>query len=137
MQDMQISGETITCKIINRFLSGDHVVKNKLLQNLLSKYSVKPSDIGIEMEGLGVAEALEIAEIINDRVDKGTVSKEVPVPEYVIVKGISDLAGHDKNKPCGIQYFGETIQDVGEDQRQQMCTIMAATLVLRAIVHYS
>ena len=136
MEDMQIPDKQVTYKEIDRFISGDYVVKSKQAAEALSGFSVNPSDIGIEMEGLGVAEAVKIAEMINDRLIKDTDSK-VPVPEYVIVKGISDLAGHDKNEPCDIHYFGEKKLNVGEDQRQQMCTIMAATLVLRAIVHYS
>ena len=112
-------------------------MKDKNAAATLSKFSANPPGIGIEMEGLGVAEALDIAKMINGRVIKGTGSKEVPVPEYVIVKGISDLAGHDKNELCDIQYFGEKKPNVEVNQRQQMCTIMASTMVLRGIVQYS
>ena len=122
---------------IDRFLSGDHVVKDKNAAATLSKFSANPPGIGIEMEGLGVAEALDIAKMINDRVFKDTGSKEVPVPEYVIVKGISDLAEHDKNEPFDIHYFSDKILNVEEDQRQHVCTIMASTMVLRGSVQCS
>ena len=120
-------------KAIDRFLSGDHVVKSEEAAEKLSQFGVDPTNVAIEMEGLGVAEALEVAEMVNRKVIQDT-SIEIPLPEYVIVKGISDLAGRDKKKPCNIQFFGEEKENIEEDRRQQMCTIMAATLVLRAIV---
>ena len=60
---------------IDRFLSGDHVVKDKNAAATLSEFSVNPPGIGIEMEGLGVAEALDIVKMINGRVIKGTGSR--------------------------------------------------------------
>ena len=123
-------------KAIDKILSGDHVVKSKDAADKLSQYLADKSIAAFEMEGLGVAEALEVAKMINEKVTQGADHK-IPMPEYVIVKGISDLVGHDKNLPCNIQFFGEEKKDVEEVRRQQMCTIMAATLVLRAIVHYA
>ena len=102
----------------------------------MSQFSVDPTNVAIEMEGLGVAEALEIAEMFNERVIQDAGIK-IPLPEYVIVKGISDLADRDKNSPCNSQFFDEEKDIEEEDHRQQMCTIMAATLVLRAIVHFT
>ena len=136
LEDTTVPEKRVSCKGIDRFLSGDHVVKSKPAAKHLSQYSVDPPNVAIEMEGLGVAEAVKIAETFNDWVFRDAGIK-IPLPEYVIVKGISDLAGHDKNKPCDIKFFGKTKENVDEDERQQMCTIMAATLVLRAIVHYT
>ena len=135
-EEMLFPSKKVLCKEIDRFLSGDHVVKSQSAAKDMSQFSVDPPNIAIEMEGLGVAEALKIAEMVNDRVIQDAGIK-IPLPEYIIVKGISDLAGHDKNEPCDILFFGEPKENVGEDERQQMCTIMAATLVLRAIVHYT
>ena len=136
LADITFPQKKVLCKEIDRFLSGDHVVKSEEAAVKLSQFGVDPTNVGIEMEGLGVAEALDIAEMINKMVIPGAGTK-IPLPEYVIVKGISDLAGHDKNLPCNIQFFGEEKEGVEEDHRQQMCTIMAATLVLRAIVHFT
>ena len=135
-EDEEPHTKKISYKEIDRFLSGDHVVKSEEAAAVLSQYSVCPSNAAIEMEGLGVAEALEIAKLFNEWVIQDA-DRKIPMPEYVIVKGISDLAGHDKNLPCNIQFFGEEKRDVQENHRQQMCTIMAATLVLRAIVAYA
>ena len=134
--DNPLRQKKVPHKAIDRFLSGDHVVKSEEAAEKLSQFGVDPTNVAIEMEGLGVAEALEIAEMFNERAIQGAGIK-IPLPEYVIVKGISDLAGHDKNLPCNIQFFGEEKKDVEEVRRQQMCTIMAATLVLRAIVAYA
>ena len=136
LEDTNSSMHPVSCDNIDRFLSGDHVVESKSAAEHLSQFSVDPPNVAIEMEGLGVAEALDIAKMFNDQVFRNADIK-IPLPEYVIVKGKSDLAGHDKNEPCDIKFFGETKENVGEDERQQMCTIMAATLVLRAIVHYT
>ena len=136
LEDTTFPEKQVSCKGIDRFLSGDHVVKSRPTAEHLSQFSVDPPNVAIEMEGLGVAEALDIAKMFNDQVFRNADIK-IPLPEYVIVKGKSDLAGHDKNEPCDIKFFGETKENVGEDERQQMCTIMAATLVLRAIVHYT
>ena len=123
-------------KEIDRFLSGDHVVKSEKAAAVLSRYSVHPSNTVIEMEGLGVAEPLDIAKVFNEWVIQNADHK-IAMPEYVIVKAISDHAGCDKKLPCKIQLLGEEKEDIEEDLRQQMCTIMAATLVLRAIVAYT
>ena len=135
-EDEEHHTKKITYNPIDRFLSGDHVVKSEEAAAVLSRYPVDPSNAVFEMEGLGVAEALDIAKVFNESVIQNADHK-IPLPEYVIVKGISDLARHDKNSRCNIQFFGEEKEDVEEDHRQQMCTIMAATLVLRAIVAYS
>lgn len=125
----------IPCQAIDRFVSGDYVVKDKTIAEVLASYSVD-EEVGIEMEGLGVAEAVEIAKMINKDVIKGTDGRELALPEYVIVKGVSDIAGEGKKEPCDMHFFDQMEEAVVEDKRQQMCTIMAATLVLRAIVHY-
>ena len=134
--DMTFPQKKVPHKAIDRFLSGDYVVKSEEAGEELSHFDVNPTDGAIEMEGLGVAEALQIAEIVNDQVISGA-KRKIPLPEYVIVKGISDLVSPDKKEPCKIRFFDEEKEDIEEDHRQQMCTIMAATLVLRAIVHFT
>ena len=136
VENVTFPQKKVPYKTIDRFLSGDHVVKSEDAAKKLSQFGVDPTNVAIEMEGLGVAEALEIAEMVNGKVIQDA-SIKIPLPEYVIVKGISDLAGRDKKEACDIQFFGEEKKDVIEDHRQQMCTIMAATLVLRAIVHFT
>ena len=48
-----------------------------------------------------MAEALEVAKMINERVTQGA-DRKIPMPEYVIVKGISDLVAHYKNLPYSV-----------------------------------
>lgn len=126
----------VVYRSVDRFLSGDYVVKDEHIAEILSQRVPDPSTVGFEMEGLGVAEAVRIAKSINSKMPLLADTK-LPLPEYVIVKGVSDRVGQDKNKPCNIQFFGQLVENIGEDERQQMSTMMAATLVLRAIVHYA
>ena len=120
-------------KDIGQFLSGDYVVKNEDVADYLSWLSPNPS-AGFEMEGLGVAEAVEIAKSINTKMPSDT---KLPLPEFVIVKGVSDPASKEKKDKFPMKYFDEELSDVEEDERQQRCTIMAAAHVLRTIVHFS
>ena len=106
-EDTNSPKHPVSCNKIDRFLSGDHVVKSSRTANDLSQHSVDPQNVAIEMEGLGVAEAVKIAETFNDWVFRDAGIK-IPLPEYVIIKGISDLAEHDKNMACDIKFFGET-----------------------------
>ena len=134
-EEMERHKKEVPFKGIDRFLSGDYVVKSEETAEVLWKHLADKSIAAIEMEGLGVAEALEVAKLINVKVIQD--EHKIPMPEYVIVKGISDLAGSGKNSKCDIKFFGKTMKNIEEDPRQQMCTIMAATLVLRAIVAYA
>ena len=139
IQQMQQIGDhtrRIVSRSVDRFLSGDYVVKDERIAEILSQRVPDPSTVGFEMEGLGVAEAVTIAKSINSKMPLFAGTK-LPLPEYVIVKSVSDHVGQDKNKPCRIQFFGQLEENIGEDERQQKSTIMAATLVLRAIVHYA
>ena len=135
-EEMECHKKEVPYKRIDRFLSGDYVVKSEETAVVLRTYLADKSIAAIEMEGLGVAEALEVAKLINVNVIPDE-ERKIPMPEYVIVKGISDLAGNDKNSNCDIKFFGKAMKNIKEDHRQQMCTIMAATLVLRAIVAYA
>ena len=80
--------------------------------------------VGFEMEGFGVATAIDLHPI------KQTQPKK---PKVVLLKGVSDDASPDKNNSASIVFFSEKMDDVDEDTRQQMCTIMSLTVALRAI----
>ena len=76
--------------------------------------------VGFEMEGFGV-----VTEVVKQ--------KQPKKPKVVLLKGVSDDASPDKNKSASIMFFSEKMDDVDEDTRQQMCTIMSLTVALRAI----
>ena len=133
VQQMGDHARRVVLHYANPILSGDYVVKCQNAAGELSQLVPNSSTVGIEMESVGVAEAVETAKLINAQMPLPP-NVTVPLPEFVIVKGVSDLPGITKNDPCDIQFFDQLKENVGEDERQQMCTIMAATLVLRAIV---
>ena len=108
------------------FFSGDFVIKDEdfsqELHDLLQGYQ----KVGFEMEGIGAVTAVDL------------YKKILPAqlsPDVVLVKGVSDNAGDDKNKDAPIRFFSQPPKEnVDEDTRQQMCTIMSLTAVLRTIV---
>ena len=108
-----------------QFLSDDLVIKTRYVARLLhEKIAPTGSAVGIEMEGTGVFSAINACK---------TWSK-VKSPTVILVKGVSDNAGPDKNTPKDIVFFSDTKGSVDDDCRQRMCTIMSLTLVLRAII---
>ena len=51
-----------------------------------------------------------------------------------VVKGISDYAGSDKNKPAKSVVFGkETAEEIDDKARQEIATLHAITLVTRCV----
>ena len=57
-----------------------------------------------------------------------------PTTEVAVVKGISDYAGSDKNKPAKSVVFGkETAKEIDDDARQDIATFHATTLVTRCV----
>ena len=81
--------------------------------------------IGIEMEGIGIATAIKIMK---------KLSNDEEVPEFIVVKGISDNAdGAAKGAPARMTFFETTYENVYPDDRQVMAALMSLTLVTRAI----
>lgn len=75
------------------------------------------------MEGVGVATAIKVAETLDFR----------NVPEFLIVKGISDNADGNKGATAPMLFFGTKYDAVHPDDRQVMATLQSVTLVARAI----
>ena len=60
------------------------------------------------------------------------------VPEFVVVKGLSDNAdGSGKSAPAPMTFFETRYEDVYPDDRQVMATLQSVTLVARAIHKHS
>ena len=56
------------------------------------------------------------------------------VPEFLVVKGISDNAdGFAKGAPAPMTFFETPYENVYPDDRQVMAALMSVTLVTRAI----
>ena len=107
------------------FYSGDFVIKDTDVAKDLSQQLRNQEVVGFEMEGIGVKKAIG---------DGGELMKDFPKPKIVLVKGVSDQAGSDKKDPKDTLFFSKMIQAVPEAARQQMCTIMSLTLILRPII---
>lgn len=75
------------------------------------------------MEGVGVATAIKVAETL------GFAS----VPEFLIVKGISDRADGNKAAKAAMHFLGEKYDSVYPDDRQVMAALQSVTLVARAV----
>ena len=107
------------------FLSGDFVMKSEDAAGE-ERQRLGEKRVGFEMEGVGVKTAV--------RLYHETLKRESPkIPKVVLLKGVSDHAGAKKNNNASITFFSEKVDDVNEDARQQMCTIMSLTVALRAI----
>ena len=104
------------------FLSGDFVMKSEEAAKE-ERQRLGEKRIGFEMEGVGVEIAVKLYETL----------KQHKIPKVVLLKGVSDHAGAQKNNNASITFFSEKVDDVDEDTRQQMCTIMSLTVALRAI----
>ena len=60
------------------------------------------------------------------------------VPEFVVVKGLSDNAnGSAKGAPAPMTFFETRYEDVYPDDRQVMATLQSVTLVARAMHKHS
>ena len=102
MEQMSHHARKVVFQSVDRFLSGDYVVKCEHVARVLSELVPDRSNVGIEMEGVGVAEAIRFAKLINTEMPLPLGVDKLPLPEFVIVKGVSDPAGIDKNEPCNI-----------------------------------
>ena len=122
----RLSDKTYTIEALEKvpMCSGDFVIKNN---DIASQLLGSNSMIGLEMEGLGVISAVDVCDEF--------FPSEKEQPDVVLVKGVSDTADGDKNKPKTCLYFSEKVPDVDETTRQHMCTVMSLTLVLRAIIN--
>ena len=99
------------------YLSGSLVIKNELF---LDKYRYPLDIAGVEMEVLGVIQAVEA---INDKDDQ---------PAIVLAKGISDYTV-DKNKDAICKFFGTQTGLIDDDSRQKVATLQSIALVMRCI----
>ena len=112
--------------------SGDFVIKDEKAAEQLRGNRRR---VGFEMEGFGVIHALNVFKEFFSTWNPPEQSSSVAIdPDVVLVKGVSDNAGEDKNAPKDTIFFSETVRDVDEKTRQHMCTVMSLTLVLRAII---
>lgn len=127
---LPMSNKTYTIEALEHIdmCSGDFVIKN---DDIARQLCGDRNKIGFEMEGLGVISAIDVCN------EFFSFEKEQPkfeIPDVIIVKGVSDTAGGDKNKPKTCRYFSEKVAMVDEKTRQHMCTVMSLTLVLRALI---
>ena len=56
--------------------------------------------------------------------------------DFLIVKGVSDHAGPDKNMLQPTWYHGKETKPVDEEKRQEMATLQSTALVCRAIAKH-
>ena len=83
------------------------------------------------MEGVGMATAIEIMQ----NLEFYQATKDIP--EFIVVKGLSDNAdGSAKGAPAPMTFFETRYEDVYPDDRQVMATLQSVTLVARAIHKY-
>lgn len=75
------------------------------------------------MEGVGVATAIKVAETLGFGL----------VPEFLIVKGISDNADGNKGACAPMLFFAKTYGAVYPDDRQVMAALQSVTLAARAV----
>ena len=75
------------------------------------------------MEGVGVAQAIKGA----------AIQPSENVPEFLIVKGISDNADGNKGAPAPMLFFDKKYDAVYPDDRQVMAALQSVTLAVRAI----
>lgn len=76
------------------------------------------------MEGVGIATAIKVMKKLGNE-----------VPEFIVVKGISDDAdGSAKGAPAPMNFFETRYENVYPDDRQVMAALMSVTLVTRAIM---
>ena len=111
-------------------LSGDWVMKNKeIAGNLRGKQKL----VGIEMEGSGIAKVLDA---VNRPRSRYKLPGGMRQSDFLIVKGVSDHAGPDKNTPQPTRYHGNETTPVDDEKRQVMATLQSTALVCRAIAKH-
>ena len=108
------------------FYSGDFVIKDQDFAADLHEHLQHHKMVGYEMEGIGAMAAVDLYK---------NFTKTGLDPHIVLVKGVSDNAGSDKNEKAPMRFFSqfESFPEVDEDTRQQMCTMLSLTLVIRVI----
>ena len=104
-------------------LSGGWVIKD---EKAAKKLRGNRKLVGIEMEGWGIAHSLHQK---NECDLPGTLTKK----DFLIVKGVSDHAGSDKNTPQSTLFLGKQTGPVDDDKRQEIATLQSTALVCRAI----
>ena len=111
-------------------LSGDWVMKKK---EIADKLRGKQKIVGIEMEGAGIAKGLDA---ISQPKSKYKLPRGMRPSDFLIVKGVSDHAGPDKNTPQPTWYHGQETKPVADEKRQEMATLQSTALVCRAIARH-
>ena len=123
LQEKKIT-KSIKVKKASTTYSGDFVVKSSEKASEMAA-GENPKPVMVEMEGKGIAEALEVAK-------KLQILPETT--DFIVVKGVSDgctSSSKNRNAPC--HFFTEKLENASPEERQHMATIQSATLVLRAI----
>jgi nucleoside phosphorylase len=116
------------------FFSGDFVIKGEDFAKGLHELLQGHEKVGYEMEGIGAITGVTLFKKFDELLPVLVVKDvNVPNPPVLVVKGVSDTAGSDKNKEAPIRFFSKIENPTDEDTRQQMCTVMSLTLVLRTI----
>lgn len=109
----------IPVKEVPRFLSGPVVCKSTDFGDGIRGNAYI---VGIEMEGSGIASALE--------------DWEDMLPKFLLLKGVSDF-GENKGKKVMTKFFDEpTKEEVKDDVRQQIATFHCIALVARGVAQY-
>ena len=111
-------------------LSGDWVMKNK---EIADKLRGNLKLVGIEMEGAGIAKGLDA---ISQPLNKYKLPEGMRPSDFLIVKGVSDHAGPDKNTSQPTWYHGKETESVDDEKRQEMATLQSTALVCRAIAKH-
>ena len=83
--------------------------------------------IGIEMEGCGIAHELRSCD------ESRELPKDMHRDSFLVVKGVSDHAGSDKNKKYPTNFLGQSTDPLDDDQRQEIATLHSVALVCRAL----
>ena len=108
--------------------SGDTVIAEENAADELRGYHNNKL-IGIEMEGCGIAHELRSW----DESRKLQLPEDMCRDSFLVVKGVSDHAGNDKNKKYPTNFFGQSTDPVDDDQRQEIATLHSVALVCRAL----
>ena len=112
------SHRDIPVERVDKYLSGPIVIKS---EEDGKKYRGNCQMAGIEMEGARVYTRVN-----------GSAWKDMT--KVAVVKGISDYAGSDKNKPAKSVVFSKgTAEEIDDEARQEIATFHAITLVTRCV----
>ena len=100
----------IKVKRADCILSRELLIKNeKVAKGLCGSRKL----VGIEMEGWGIAHNLHQKNVCDL---PGTLTKK----DFLIVKGVSDHAGSDKNTPQSTLFLGKQTEPVDDYKRQEI-----------------